>query len=43
MSPLGGYLALCCAEGVRIYAGHNLRYTGILEHHHAVDAKFSPD
>ena len=42
-SPLGGYLALCCPEGVHLYFGATLKYKGFLEHPSATDAKFSPD
>lgn len=42
-SPLGGYLALCCPEGVHIYFGTTFKYKGLLKHPSACNAKFSPD
>jgi hypothetical protein len=42
-SPLGGYLAVCCAEGTHIYYGSQLAYKGLLPQVNVVDAKFSFD
>lgn len=42
-SPLGGYLAVCSAEGTHIYYGNKLSYKGLLPQINALDAKFSFD
>lgn len=42
-SPLGTYLAVCCADGVRLYSGGQLTFKGLLRQTNPVDVKFSPD
>jgi uncharacterized protein with WD repeat len=42
-SPLGSYLAVCCADGIHVYVGATLRYKCLLRQANPVDAKFSPD
>jgi len=42
-SPLGSYLAVCCADGIHIYVGATLKYKCILKQVNPIDAKFSND